>query len=1155
MKKQVSLLNFFNKAPSSNPSTNSQRSDLIRKLDDLKAEDKQSAPSSSQESRKENNMNNDNFEPDVPTPQKIYQRLKKVKILDEEEEALFGNGNNQSEKDTPIATNVDNGTKITALAQFKSAAKARQNSFIVEDEPPKKSTAKKSNTTTPVKDGSQEDTKSAKKKTTGKKSITPSATPAKDDDVLIDIEKDEGNVIDYNDFSDKTPDWARKENCRDAKGRSPDHPEYDPTTLYIPPGALSKMTPTMVQYWEIKSKNFDKILLFKLGKFYELFYDDALICHKELDLNWMGGKMHVGFPEKALEKYGYELVSRGYKVCVVEQTETPKQMEERLKAEKKAGIKSNKLIKREMVQVMSKGTYIDQNDPNHEPRYLLSIRSRGELIGVAFLEIGSNKISLGAFKDDQNYTTFKTLVSQIRPSEVLFETLETDPNLIKIMRNSPNAPVISPVNNPKHWNSIVVNGELEKYYKSRENWPEELKKIFSLEEFSQDIIMACFAGLISYLTAMLIAENVMATARYEIYDPATFAHDRMILDSQALQHLEILEVGYSTKNPFEGSVLSNIDKTVTKFGKRLLRKWICAPLLNVKAINDRLDAVEELEEKNDYREKVRVALGKLPDLERMCGRIYNLSVKKSVNVVLFEEVGVARLREFKKLLESFEYACNILEEMRNGDFKSVLLKRLTTFDDPQSIIEGKSDNMPEIRKLLKEVADFVVWEGAKQEIPVPRPGADPDYDGIKEEIKGIEDEFTAYLKQIQQQLGNKTICYTHTKHRYEIEVPEELVKGSKKPKEFEFSSKKQGKERFVTQKIKDLVEKLEDAEDRLKNALNLFTCFLFSYFHKHHKVWDRFIEGLSQLDCLCSLSLTSFLADGDMCRPEIYPMNDRVFLEVRDMRHPCISMMKSNFVPNDIIIGDVTGDGQNHNVILLTGPNMGGKSTILRQACIAAILAQIGCFVPAKECRLSVVDRIFTRIGASDKLLEGKSTFYIEMEETLNILKYGTMNSLAIVDELGRGTSTFDGVSIAYSVLKHILTDLKCRTLFATHYHVLLDEFRDSPDVSYYHMASKIDHENEKVIFLYKLIQGECSNSFGLNIARITGLPKETMKVAKVKADEFEKNLNIREYTRVNKAFGKSVDLLKDVDQITPSDADDAIEYLEQALQLLQVNE
>ena len=367
-----------------------------------------------------------------------------------------------------------------------------------------------------------------------------------------------------------------------------------------------------------------------------------------------------------------------------------------------------------------------------------------------------------------------------------------------------------------------------------------------------------------------------------------------------------------------------------------------------------------------------------------------------------------------------------------------------------------------------------------------------------------------------------------------------------KPKDFEFSSRKDDRERFITPKIKRMVEELDAAEEKLKNAMNTFTVFLFSYFHRHYKVWDRFIEALGTIDCLCSLSQTSFLADGDMCRPEVHPVNQRVFMEVRDMRHPCLSLSKSNFVPNDILIGEVENQGNNpNNVILLTGPNMGGKSTILRQACIAAILAQVGCYVPATKCELSVVDRIFTRIGASDKLMEGKSTFYIEMEETLNVTKYGTMNSLAIMDELGRGTSTFDGVSIAYSVLRFILENLKCRTLFATHYHVLLDEFRDYPDVSFYHMACKIDNKTEKVIFLYKLIEGECSNSFGLNIARVTGLPKEALKVATEKADEFEKKLNIREYVRVNKAFKYCVETLVETESAGEEMVDQALGILE----------
>ena len=288
-------------------------------------------------------------------------------------------------------------------------------------------------------------------------------------DMLIDIEKNEGAAFDDSNLEDNTPEWAKKENSKDARGRRPGHPEFDPTTLYIPPNALNDLTPTMRQYWQIKSQNNDKIILFKIGKFYELFFEDAMTCHKELDLNWMGNKMSVGFPEKTLDAYAYTLVNRGYKVCVVEQTETPKQMEERLKLQKTG--KKEKIVRREVIQVMSKGTFVDPN-ANFEARILLSVRCRDYYISVVFLEIGSTILTMGAFQDDENYTTFKTFISQVRPLEVIYETLETDVKLLKVIKNCPTHPVLSPINDPKAWNHIQAYGELENYYGPTNNWPE-----------------------------------------------------------------------------------------------------------------------------------------------------------------------------------------------------------------------------------------------------------------------------------------------------------------------------------------------------------------------------------------------------------------------------------------------------------------------------------------------------------------------------------------------------------------------------------------------------------------------------------------------------------------------------------------------------------
>ena len=1115
IKKQASLLDFFKKpsASTSNPSSQETTSSKAATPNNKKSTVKNSTGSSKK---------NDN--------QLSSTQTKKVKI-------------SSVSKASPFVQKSLTELSTQATTDSPSQDVRMSNDFMTQKENLKKSLDSK--LLADEKKGEKVPRKPAKK------SIA-SNTPVKaEQDMLIDIEKNEKKAFDYNDFTDRTPYWALKENTRDANKRRPSEPGYDPTTLYIPPDELKKCTPTMKQFWQIKSENYDKLILFKLGKFYELFYDDALICHQELDLNWMATRMHVGFPEKALEHFACLLINKGYKVCIVEHTETVKQMEERL-VKQPAISRGEKSIKREMVQVMSKGTYIDPNDLNHEPRILLSIRQRRSLISVAFLDIGFHKISIGCFQDDENYTNFKTFISQLRPTEVVYEALEVDARLLRTLRNCSSQPVFSPLNDPRAWNSIQAYSKLEEHNGVPAEWPENLRELTETDELKRDQMFICFSGMISYLTKMLIVDDVLSTARYEVYDPKTFSQSRMVLDSQALQHLEILEIEYATRSRFEGSLLSYIDRAASKFGKRLLRKWICAPLLNIKAINSRLDAVEDLEGVYEHRNKFMTQLGALPDLERGCGRIYKLSIRKNEHVIMFDDISTAKLKEFRKLMENLKKARDVVLIFKNNDFKSELLRSLTTFVNADQIKSGESFDMPEILPLIDEISNFVVWGGPQQDRPGPKPGVDSEYDIAQNEIAAIEAELDDYLKEIRAKFGNsKEVCYAHSKKRYEIELPAKMVAGNKKPSDFEFSSRKQDKERFITKKTTELVERLEEVEERKKQILSVFVCFMFNYFYKHHKVWDRFIEGLAQLDCLCSLSKTSFVSEGNICRPELYPPDERVFLEVKNMKHPCISAIKSNFIANDIIIGEVEEEynieGSPH-IMLLTGPNMGGKSTALRQACIAAILAQIGCYIPASSCKLSVVDRIFTRIGASDKLSEGKSTFYIEMEETLNVLKYGTRNSLSIMDELGRGTSTYDGLAIACSVLNYISDKLRCRTLFATHYHILLDEFRDNRNVKFYHMAAKTDTEHERIIFLYKLIEGECSNSFGLNIAKISGLPEEALKVARKKAIDFEKEFSLRENVQTTKALEK---ILKAVGETSRKeiDVEDCFERLQSVLE------
>ena len=922
-----------------------------------------------------------------------------------------------------------------------------------------------------------------------------------EDDIYIDIQKNEHGVMDYNDFTDKTPQWALPENVRDAEGREPDHPEYDPSTLFIPPGILEKLTPLMRQYWEIKSKNFDKILMFRIGDFFRMFYEDAVICHRELDINWLGTKMITGLPARSLSKYSQKLIDRGYRVCVADQLENSRAAEKRRNRETESS--KDKLVLRKASRYMSKGTYIDQNDPGHEPKYLLSFKSHKNKIGLSFLELGYNTITFACLEDDESFSLFQNLISQIRPAEVVHEARHSDPKLLNILKYSPSCPVFSPVSGTKSWSPEDLKESLVKYYAHPEDWPEDLRFLFDQEDGdSKNFILSSFAGLRTYLNQALIGNQVLATARYDIYDPRAFAQSRMVLDSQALQHLEVLEVGYLERNKQEGSLLSYIDKTVTKYGKRLLRKWISAPLINVDAINQRLEAIEDLESNVFIRDKLREELKRFRDFERMCGRIYRLSAQKD-DVTYFQDIPVYHLKEFKSLLEDFTAANELLVNIKkSANFSSPLLANLMelTLDHNES---------PDISKILSEIKDFIVWEGADQTVPTPKPGVDQEYDAVRNTIEQIANKLTEYLEEIRARFkGDREIRYVHIKHRYEIEIPVEHVGGSLKPKDFDFTSKRKGYERFITQNIRDLTYELEEAEYKLKGLLGVYVCFVFRYFHSYHRIWDRFISSLAQLDCLCSLSIVSFQDSEIMCRPQLYPIQeDQSFINIQDLRHPCLANRSKIFIPNDIKIGTFMASEQTNNVMLLTGPNMGGKSTILRQTCVAAILAQIGCYVPASFCRMSIVDRIFTRIGASDRLIQGKSTFYIELEETLHIIKYATKNSLAILDELGRGTNTFDGIALAYAVLNHMINQVQCRVLFSTHYHILVDEFETNKNVEFYHMAYQLDPKNEKVIFLYKLREGKCSKSFGLNVAKIVGIPENVLQTAKHKADEFEENL------------------------------------------------
>eukprot|EP00347_Sterkiella_histriomuscorum_P021958 403332180 len=954
------------------------------------------------------------------------------------------------------------------------------------------------------------------KKVMRQSDISNSSRTLNDEPSYIDQEDQVigGGFQTHDDILEARPDFIKEEYIMDMEKRKPEDPEYDPTTLYIPGDKWNGFTPAMYQYWEIKVHNYDKILFFKLGKFYEIFYNDAIICQKLLDLNWMGGakKLHIGFPEKVLDKYLVIMVNHGYKVAVIEQTETPQMMERRLKEERLAKKKmepKDKCVKREIFSMVTKGTFKDNNQSvaGYEPKFVLSVKRYGSELGVTFFDVQTLKIYVGQFTDDEALSNFRTLLCQIRPIEVIHEREIINSDMLKMLKNSPVVPVFTPMVPKNCWGVIKTCNALETYIGPSKNWPELLQKF---KEQDAELALQSLGMAIAFLEEALIAQQTISTGEFHLYTPETQSQlEYMVLDSQALQHLEVVE---SASGKFEGSLLHYIDHCKSPFGRRQLKRWVLSPLMNIQRIEERLDAIEDLIQHQYETDVFRSKLSKLPDIEKLLAKIYTYSIKNRVKAIYFENVSLIKLKEFRILLKHFRVMEELCESLMNkkNEFKSQRLRQLLTPDTEQYGLFPTG-----IKDIVKEFEGMIVWKktqggGPDDEIPEPQMGLDEEFDRANEAVDKVKQKLESYLQQIRSQFKDRRINWSHAKYRYELELPAELIDGKKKPADFEFTSQRNGYQRFHTKEIKQYVEELEVVEEKLKDDLTPFLCALFQKFHEHKDLWNRTMNVITELDCLCSLSIVSGQSVGDMCRPQFVGYQGEYanssLLDIKQLRHPCVTLNQTkSFVPNNTLLAP----NQDQTLLLVTGPNMGGKSTLLRQTCIAVILAQIGCYVPAQSIKLNPVDRIFTRIGASDRILEGKSTFYVEMEETKNIIQFATFKSLAIVDELGRGTSTFDGYSIAHAVLKYLVNNIRCRSLFATHYHMLLDEFRGARGVKSYHMACRANEDKDEVMFLYRFEKGECPTSFGINVARMAGIPKNVLDAAKRKSLEFSEKLNI----------------------------------------------
>nr|XP_033795890.1 DNA mismatch repair protein Msh6 isoform X1 [Geotrypetes seraphini] len=967
-------------------------------------------------------------------------------------------------------------------------------------------------------------------------------------------------------------EWLQDGKRKDAKRRKQDDSDYDPSTLYVPEDFLNKCTPGMRRWWKLKSQNLDAVIFYKVGKFYELYHMDAVIAVNELGLIFMKGSWaHSGFPEISFGRYSDVLVQKGFKVARVEQTETVEMMEARCKSVAHP-TKFDKVVRREVCRIITKGTQtysiLDGSPSESHSKYLLCIKEKVEdssgqhrVYGICFVDTSVGRFHVGQFLDDRHCSRLRTLVAHHPPVQILFEKGNLSVDTKKILKGClASAIQESLLPGSQFWDASKTLKVLieESYFEDIKNGessgtlPPVIKHMVCESDAlgltpseNGELSLSALGACVYYLKKCLIDQELLSMGNFEEYIPVDIdlakskdvntyfakTSQRMVLDGVTLANLEILQNG--TNGSVEGTLLERLDTCLTPFGKRLLKQWLCAPLCNPHSIGDRLNAVDDIMAIPDKVSEVSELLKKLPDLERLLCKIHSIgSPLKSKNhpdsrAVLYEETiySKKKIADFLSALEGFKVMQEVIRIIENdvGDFQSKVLKQIVTLKTKNSC-----GHFPDLSSELRrwDIA-FDHEKARKTGVITPKVGFDSDYDQALQDIKSNEQSLQEYLGKQRTRLGCKSIVYWGTgKNRCQLEIPENVTERNL-PEEYELRSTKKGFKRYWTKAIERMLSDLTTAEERRDAALKDCMRRLFYNFDKNYKDWQTAVECFAVLDVLICLARYSQGGDGPVCRPLIVlPDGTTPFLELRSSHHPCITktFFGDDFIPNDILIGCEDENKESNNgasCVLVTGPNMGGKSTLMRQAGLLVIMAQMGCYVPADTCRLTPVDRVFTRLGASDRIMSGESTFFVELSETSSILHHATEHSLVLLDELGRGTATFDGTAIASAVVKELSENTRCRTLFSTHYHSLVEDYAHSPAVRLGHMACMVENEcedpsQETITFLYKFIKGTCPKSYGFNAARLANIPEDVIQNGHKKAREFEKiTLSLRIFREI----------------------------------------
>ena len=837
-------------------------------------------------------------------------------------------------------------------------------------------------------------------------------------------------------------------------------------------------TPLMKQYNEIKKDYEDSILFFRLGDFYEMFFEDAVKASKELGLTLTSRNKEkdanvplAGVPYHSASSYITKLVSKGYKVAICEQVEDPKA--------------AKGIVKREVVKVVTPGTVVDVDSLDSKSNnYLLSIREADGKIGIAYIDITTGEFKVTEIEKEKDYSKLFNELNKIEPKEILLlDSFYEDVREQIDDYVQKNQASVSIVGKTRDGNKFLMD-----YF-----------GVISLESYGikdKKAVIGAAAMALDYAQTMQL-ENELTVEKIEFLNTSNYAE----INSITRKNLEL------TKNQREktvyGSLLWVLDRCKTSMGTRLLKRYINNPLLNVKEIEKRQQDVQYFIDNILIREDLKEKLDNVYDLERLLGKI------------IFGNENGKDLLALKNTLKSSIEIMNILKE--TNFFEEINVKKLY---DVYVLTDESID----------EDAPFTVREGG-----MIKRGYNQELDEIHQIMNSGKDFLLEIEQREKEATGIKNMKIKYNKvFGYFIEVTKsnlDLV-----PETYTRKQTLANAERFITPELK----KYEDTIINSKAKISDLEYYLFKEISAQVKdernILTNLAEKLAYLDVI--VSFATIAIENDYVKPEMLENSD--ILEIVEGRHPVVEKLigRSDFIANS------TKLKEKERFVVLTGPNMSGKSTYMKQVALISIMAQVGSYVPAKEAKLSIVDKYLTRIGASDDILSGQSTFMVEMSEVSNILNNATEKSLIILDEVGRGTSTFDGVSIATAISIYIHNEIKAKTIFATHYHELTDLENKFDDIVNYRI--EVNEKDGKVMFLRNIVKGGADKSYGIEVAKLAGLPKEILKESKKilkrleqKKELIEKTVNVHQLS----LFGENLGFDDDEDE-KKKEADEKMEVM-----------